>query len=1274
MFATIGLKDNDFTSGIKKAKDEFEGFGKSTSNVGANIGKVILGMGAAVGALAGAAIKLGSEFGAQMSRVGAISGATGKDFEKLRAQAIQLGADTAFSAKEAAAGMENLASAGFDAAEIMAAMPGILDLAAVSGGDVALASENAASALRAFGLDASEAGHIADVFARAAADTNAEVYDMGEALKYVAPNAKTAGISLEETAAAIGIMSDAGVKGSQAGTTLRTALVNMAKPTDKMQGKMDELGLSFFDTNGEMVSLEEQVRQLEGAFASLTPQQRQNALATLYGKEALSGMTILIERGSAELGTLTHSLENSTGAADEMAKIIQDNLMGDVEELGGSLETLGIQIFSHFDKPLREAAQEGSKAINNLSKEMAKPDMSKAIDTIANGFSGLIKIIGNIITAVIPSLVSGLSSLISVIMALSPLLISLAAGFALYTVITTVTTALKGITAGFQAAQVQLALYMMTQKSSTIATVADAAALTAKEVIVALLTGKMGFATSAQWLWNAAMAANPIGLIIAGVALLIGGIIALVSWINRETEEEKALKKSIDDTVESNKALISSMEESENAHNKNIDSIDAEVFASQKLADKVFELAAVENKTAEQKRELAVYTDMLNESMEGLNLQYDAENDLLSQTQEEINGIIAARGEQMKAQAAQERAIEIAKEQFEIEQQLNDIARQKAEAQELYGEGTNKYNKVVKDLVTTEDELTASLASNSEAFDNLTEVVVENEKVQVEAATNVGQTWVAMNGEIMASQDELEKRNEKILDLIDDYVSAVTDMYTTIDEKAKASVEEQLATLDANYEASQRFTENLNTLMERGLDEAIIDNWREAGLGSAGEVEQWANATDEEIVALNEKMARNVEEGARGAGESLKLIAEESMDGFIAGVEDGLPDVTTAGEEAGDALTDGAKNSLEVHSPSRVFIEIGKNTMDGLANGIKDNAKVVTTALDELIKKVKETLTKVAPEKHNLDTWTKSVNDTATKGMNDLQTTVKTKAGEVPNQMYTALQPAIGRVTEWFNQLINEATTKSNQFVETTVKIFATLPQKIYDAIAPTKEKIISWGNEIKNLGDQAGKGFVATTIDAIKDLPTKFKKPLDDVIIEVKKWVTSLNTTAKTEIPKFVTTSTDEMKKLLTAMPPIGVQIVEGLWSGMNSKLSWFKSQIASFVQAAIKTMKSELDINSPSRVTAEIGRFTVEGFIVGIQSMAKTVEAAIEDVFSVDETLIPEFALLTNSDRAEGPEWLYKCSSGLTLNQYLQTVEQTPYEAQQASIAGWQRALWGV
>ncbi|MHA3998767.1 phage tail tape measure protein [Lactococcus cremoris] len=362
--AYLKATDNNFVSTFKNAAKEVQNFQNNTNSTMSTVGQVATSTGktltkAVTVPIVGigiAAAKVGGDFEAQMSRVKAISGATGSSFEELRQQAIDLGAKTAFSAKESAAGMENLASAGFNAKEIMEAMPGLLDLAAVSGGDVGLASENAATALRGFNLDASQSGHVANVFAKAAADTNAEVGDMGEAMKYIAPVANSMGLSIEEVSAAIGIMSDAGIKGSQAGTSLRGALSRLAKPTDAMQAKMDELGLSFYDSEGKMKPLKDQIGMLKDAFKGLTPEQQQNALVTLYGQESLSGMLALIDKGPDKLGKLTDSLKNSDGAADKMAKTMQDNMNSSLEQMMGSLESAAIVIQKVMAPAVRKIA------------------------------------------------------------------------------------------------------------------------------------------------------------------------------------------------------------------------------------------------------------------------------------------------------------------------------------------------------------------------------------------------------------------------------------------------------------------------------------------------------------------------------------------------------------------------------------------------------------------------------------------------------------------------------------------------------------------------------------------------------------------------------------------------------------------------------------------------------------------------------------------------------------------------------------------------------
>lgn len=390
---------NDAKAGMSKIESAFSPLGTFLKAGAVAGGAALVGLGKKVYDVAGT-------FDTQMSRVKAISGATGDAFTQMRNQAIELGAKTAFSATESAAGMENLASAGFNAQEIMAAMPGLLDLAAVSGGDVALASENAATALRGFNMDAGQAGHVANVFARAAADTNAEVADMGEAMKYVAPVANSMGLSIEEVAASIGIMSDAGVKGSQAGTTLRGALSRLAKPTKPMIEKMDQLGLSFYDAEGQMKPLADQIGMLQNAFKGLTPEQQQNALVTLYGQESLSGMMALVAKGPKALSKLTDSLKDSSGAAAEMAETMQDNLQSKVEQLGGAFESGLINIGDRVFPIVKPAIEQltsfleeklSIESVGNFFDQLGKYGsvLKSAFDDVKGPVSDAIGAIGN---------------------------------------------------------------------------------------------------------------------------------------------------------------------------------------------------------------------------------------------------------------------------------------------------------------------------------------------------------------------------------------------------------------------------------------------------------------------------------------------------------------------------------------------------------------------------------------------------------------------------------------------------------------------------------------------------------------------------------------------------------------------------------------------------------------------------------------------------------------------------------------------------------------
>lgn len=397
----LQLEASDWTQAGKKLEE----FGNKVTDISSkidNLGSTLTTtLTLPVLAIGTAAVTTGNSFEAQMSRVQAIAGATKDELEQLTNQAIDLGAETTFSASEVASGMENLASAGFTVQEIMDAMPGLLNLAASSGAELATSSEIAASAIRGFGLEASQSSHVADVFAEAAARTNAQTEDMGEAMKYVAPVAKTVGLSLEETAAAIGIMSDAGIKGSQAGTTLRSGLTRIVKPTKQVKEAMEQLDVEFYNSDGTMKSLTEIIGTLQEHTEGLTDEVKNQALAQIFGTEALSGMLALVNRGSDDLSDMTKEFEEADGAAEDIADTMLDNTSGALESLSGSFESAGIAIQKALAPEIKDLAkwiQDLVDDFNDLTDEEKQNIIKTALLVAAIGPA--IKILGTLGTGI----------------------------------------------------------------------------------------------------------------------------------------------------------------------------------------------------------------------------------------------------------------------------------------------------------------------------------------------------------------------------------------------------------------------------------------------------------------------------------------------------------------------------------------------------------------------------------------------------------------------------------------------------------------------------------------------------------------------------------------------------------------------------------------------------------------------------------------------------------------------------------------------------------
>ena len=382
---------------LETAGQRMQTFGRATTRFGQQYSMRVTAPILAAGA---AAIKVGIDFEEGMSRVQAVSGATAEDMEKLKSQAKELGESTRFSARETANGMEFLARAGWNTSEIMAGMPGLLDLAASSAMDLGRAADVTSNIMSSFNIEAEKSGYVADVLAHAAANANTDVEQMAEAMKYVAPTANTLGLSMEETAAAIMEFSNNGIQGSMAGRAFGTSLLRLSDPTEKMKKEMEKLGISFFDANNEMKPLSQIVSELEKSMKGYGKEQRAATLATLFGTEAQRHWAILLDQGSKSLANNTKELENSEGAASKMAKVMQDNAKGAMVEFRSALEGAGIAAAEHVIPALTDLTKKGTDLIRKFG-ELDKEQQQQILKWIA--MAGAVGpaaiVIGNVSTA-----------------------------------------------------------------------------------------------------------------------------------------------------------------------------------------------------------------------------------------------------------------------------------------------------------------------------------------------------------------------------------------------------------------------------------------------------------------------------------------------------------------------------------------------------------------------------------------------------------------------------------------------------------------------------------------------------------------------------------------------------------------------------------------------------------------------------------------------------------------------------------------------------------
>ena len=382
---------------IAAAGDKFEKAGDSITNAG----KQISVASAAVTGLGVAAVKTAADFDSAMANVAAISGATGDDLQALRDKAREMGEKTKFSASEAADAMSYMAMAGWKTGDMLSGIEGIMHLAAASGEDLATTSDIVTDALTAFGLTAEDSAHFADILAAASSNANTNVSMMGETFKYCAPVAGALGYSAEDVAEAIGLMGNAGIKSTQAGTALRTMMTKLQGELKLSGEALGEVTIQTANADGSMRELSDILADCRTAFSKMSESEAAAAAETLVGKNAMSGFLALMNSAPGDIDKLRNAIDNCDGSAENMAAIMQDNLNGQLTILKSQLEELAISFGEMLMPVIRKvvtAVQGFVAKLNNMDEAQRKTIIT--IGLVIAALGPFLVILGTVISTV----------------------------------------------------------------------------------------------------------------------------------------------------------------------------------------------------------------------------------------------------------------------------------------------------------------------------------------------------------------------------------------------------------------------------------------------------------------------------------------------------------------------------------------------------------------------------------------------------------------------------------------------------------------------------------------------------------------------------------------------------------------------------------------------------------------------------------------------------------------------------------------------------------
>ena len=823
-------------------------------------------------------VGVAADFEESMSNVKALSQASEEEMDMLEAMAKELGATTKFTAKESADAMGYMAMAGWDTQQMLAGMPSVLQLAAASGEDLASVSDIVTDSLTAFGLTAADTGRYVDVLAATATNANTNVGIMGETFKYAAPVAGALGYSIEDVSTAIGLMANAGVKGSNAGTALRNVFNGLLGGVTLTSAAFGECEISAIKTDGTMKDFGETIDELRGYFDQMTEAERVNNASAIAGQRGYAGLLSILNATEADYAKLTGSINNCSGAAQRMADIKLDNMNGQLTLMNSAWEAVQTTIGEQLTPDLQKLYGVGADVLGGVNKFLQEhPELIKA----ATAFVGVI----GAATAGILGYTAATKAVIPLMKLFSATLTTTMPAIG---IITGVTLGVAALTAGI---------------------VALANAQESEDAQIRKLTE-----SSRQEYERLQELQAEYEEVVSVYGEASDQALYLAWRIDDLSDSFEANKKSLKDYIDEcdqlNDSLNDTLDSNKNTYNEISHGGDTTLALVHRLQD----LASQTEQTVETQEEMKAIIAALNEDVPDLSLNYEDVTNGVTDFGAAIEATVKAQATMQRQQAAQKGMVDALNAQYEAEQKIAEISKEREAAQQRVNDALAAYNEMAEPyLKRGTDSALIHIAASSEAQElDAARRALQAYDAEIaelsETMQRASDDYEAYKGDLVdfaeqlnGTADSTQALNNRIEDTVAE-VQSLVQAYNEAYESAYSSVHGQYAlwdeaeqvvavsagTINSALESQAKYWEdynsNLQALSQRtdeiaGLSD-VIASFADGSKESVNAIAGMATASDDDLkkMVANWQKVQEEQEAASGSIADLKTDFTNTMD------------------------------------------------------------------------------------------------------------------------------------------------------------------------------------------------------------------------------------------------------------------------------------------------------------------------------------------------------------------------------------------------------------